>query len=204
MKDNNDIKFVRECIEKISENFYRNAYMYFCESDLQSNLFALLLEKFGQEKELKRIFVWGTDKPKKAKIIITRKLHSELLLPEGRIDLAVLDLEGTEFAMNSKGRNPGIRIKEGNHIFIEIKASRTIRSSITSKNRWTKLISSDIEKLNRYKNKCFMVCFDYEHLLDENEITSLQNKANKNLELHYIKSCYKNNYFINELLIANN
>ena len=67
MKNNNSIKLVRECISKISDCFYRNAYTYFCESDLQSYLFALLLEKFGEEKELKRTFVWGTDKPKKVK-----------------------------------------------------------------------------------------------------------------------------------------
>lgn len=199
MKNNNSIKLVRECISKISDCFYRNAYTYFCESDLQSYLFALLLEKFGEEKELKRTFVWGTDKPKKVKKIITQRLHSELLLPEGRIDLAILDLEGAEFAVNSKGRNPGIRIEEGNHIYIEIKASRTSRSSITSKSRWNKLILSDIEKLNCYKNKCFMVCFDYEHLLDENEINLIQNKANKNIELNYIKSCYKDNYFTNKV-----
>ena len=99
------------------------------------------------------------------------------------------------FAVNSKGRNPGIRINNGNHIFIEIKASRTSRSSITSKSKWNKLILSDIEKLNKYKNPCFMICFEYEHILDENEIASIQEKANSNIEFHYIKSCYENNYF---------
>ena len=196
MELNDSIILVRECIKKISENFYRNADIYFCESDLQSNLFALLLEKFDVEDELKRTFVWGTDNPKKVKKIVTRRLHSELLLPEGRIDLAVLDLEKTVFAVNSKGRNPGIRVEKGNHIFIEIKASRTSRSSITSKNRWYKLILSDIEKLNRYTSRCFMLCFDYGHLLGEMEILSIRDKANKNVELHYIKNSYGSSYFL--------
>lgn len=195
MKTNKSIKLVRECIEKISDDFYRNSYIYFCESDLQSYLFTLLLEKFNREGELKSTFVWGTDNPKKVKKIITRRLHSELLLPEGRVDLAILDLDSTIFAVNSKGRNPGIEIVDGNHIFIEIKASRTSRSSISSKNRWKKLILSDIEKLNRYTNRCFMLCFDYEHLLDEQKIASIRNKANRNIEIYYIKSCYKDNYF---------
>lgn len=194
MEINDSIILVRECITKISDIFYRNSNIYFSESDLQSNLFALLLEKFDAKDELKT-FVWGTDNPKKVKKVITRKLHSELLLPEGRIDLAVLDLEKTVFAVNSKGRNPGIRVEKGNHIFIEIKASRTNRSSITSKNRWYELILSDIEKLNRYTSQCFMLCFDYEHLLGENEISSIRDNANNNVDLHYIKSCHGSSYF---------
>lgn len=194
MKSNNCIEKVRDCIEIISRNFYENSNMYFCESDLQSHLFTLLLEKFDEEYEL-GIYVWGTDKPKKVKNIITRKLHSELLLPEGRIDLAILDLDKVNFAVNSKGRNPGIRVSEGNHIFIEIKASRTSRSSITSKHRWENLILSDVKKLNKYKNKCFMLCFDFENLLDENDTASIREKANKNIDLYHIKSCYEDNYF---------
>ncbi len=195
MEINDSIILVRECVTKISDSFYRNADIYFSESDLQSNLFALLLDKFNVEDELKRTFVWGTDKPKKVKKIITCRLHSELLLPEGRIDLAVLDLEKTVFAVNSKGHNPGIRVEKGNHIFIEIKASRTSRSSITSKNRWHKLILADIKKLNRYTNQCFMICFDYENLLGEKEISSIRNEANKNIEVHYIKSGYVSSHF---------
>jgi hypothetical protein len=195
MQLNDSIILVRECIAKISDIFYRNSDIYFSESDLQSNLFALLLEKFDVEDEIKKPFVWGTDNPKKVKKVITRKLHSELLLPEGRIDLAVLDLEKTVFAVNSKGRNPGIRVEEGNHIFIEIKASRTSRSSITSKNRWYELILSDIEKLNRYTSQCFMLCFDYGHLLGEKEVSSIREKVNKNIELYYIKSGHGSSYF---------
>lgn len=195
MEINENILLARECIKKVSDNFYRNADIYFSEADLQADLFGLLLEKFDMENELNRTFVWGTDNPRKVRKVITRRIHSELLLPEGRIDLAILDLEKIVFAVNSKGRNPGIRVEEGKHIFIEIKASRTSRSSITSKNKWYKLILTDIEKLNRYTNQCIMLCFDYGHLLGETEISSIRNKANKNIELYYVKSCHGSNYF---------
>jgi hypothetical protein len=110
-----------------------------------------------------------------------------LLLPEGRIDLAIIDVENTVFAVNSKGKNPGFRVQEGNHIFIELKSSRTSRSSITSKNEWKKLILSDIEKLNKYSNSCHMLCFDYSHILNDEEVSFIHNQTNKNVELHYIK-----------------
>jgi hypothetical protein len=194
MKSNNCIEKVKNCIEIISRKFYENSNIYFSEYDLQSCLFALLLARFDKEYEIETC-VWGTDKPKKVRTIITRRLHSELLLPEGRIDLAILDLDKVNFAVNSKGRNPGIRISEGNHIFIEIKSSRTNRSSIGSKHRLKTLILSDVRKLNKYKNKCFMLFFDFENFLNENEIESIRKKANKNIELHYIKSCYGDNYF---------
>lgn len=195
MKINENIIHVRECIKKVSDIFYRNPDIYFNEADLQSNLFALLLERFDVENELKNTFVWGTNNPKKIRKVISCRIHSELLLPEGRIDLAILDLEKAKFAVNSKGRNAYIQIEEGNHIFIELKASRTNRSSITSKNRWYKLILSDIEKLNRYTNQCIMLCFDFEHLLSEMEISSIRGKANKNIEFFYIKSSHGGNYF---------
>jgi len=194
MKNTMIVEKVRACIESLSRKFYENSNAYFSESDLQSYLFALLLAKFDEECELET-YVWGTDKPKKVRTIITRKLHSELLLPEGRIDLAILDLGKVNFAVNSKGRNPGIRVSEGNHVFIEIKASRTSRSSITSKRRWEKLILSDVEKLNKYNNKCFMLCFDFENILDDNDLAAIRNIANENIELHHIRSCYDNNYF---------
>jgi len=186
--------FVKECIKKISSTFIKNSDIYFCESDLQSELFALLLKKFNKETELRNTHMWGTDRPKKLKKVSTRRLHSELLLPEGRIDLAIIDIENTVFAVNSKGQNPGFRIQEGNHIFIEIKSSRTSRSSISSKSEWNKLILSDIEKLNKYSNPCHMLCFDYSQILDDEEVSSIRNQTNKNVELHYIKKIGSNSY----------
>jgi translation initiation factor IF-1 len=194
MKNDNSIKYVIKCVEKISDIFSKNEFIFFSESDLQSYLFSLLLEKFYDKFELET-FVWGTDKPKKVKKIFTGRLHSEFLLPNGRIDLAILDIANVKFSVNSKGRNSGFRINDGNHIFIEIKASQTSRSSITSKNKWTQLIISDIEKLNSFQNPCFMVCFEYEQLLDTHEIELIQQKANSNVKFYYIKSSFENSYF---------
>ena len=195
MEIKDTVTIVKDCVEKLSDDFHNNPNIYFCESDLQSSLFSLLLEKLDTRCSIKQTFVWGTFKPKKVQKIITRSVHSELLLPEGRIDLAVLDLEKIVFAVNSKGHNPGIRIEEGNHIFIEIKASRTSRSSITSKKQWQKLILADIEKLNKYKHQCLMLCFDFENLFGEMEISSIRDKTNKNIELYYVNTCYEDNYF---------
>ncbi len=192
----NDILFIRKCIENLYRNFYENAEIYFCESDLQSELFALLLKYFGDEEEISNVFNWGPSKNKPIRNVNTRRLHSELLLPEGRIDLAVLDLKKIFFAINSKGRNPGFRIEEGNHIFVEIKASRTNRSAVTSKNTWYKLILSDIEKLNRYSHKCFLLCFDFNTLLDKGRISSLHEKVKRNTELLYFQNNKSVNYFI--------
>lgn len=192
----NNLSFTRECIHNLSENFRINPDLYFNESDLQSCLFALLLKKFNGENEINNINVWGTDKKKKVRTVSTRKLHSELLLPEGRIDLAVLEIENIRFAVNSRGRNPGFQVEEGNHIFIEIKASRTNRSNISSKNRWYKLIASDIEKLNKYTNKCFMLCFDFNLLLGDWEVSSLKEKAHENIEIFYFQTDKSTNYIL--------
>ncbi len=192
----NNLSFTRKCIRNLSDNFRANPDLYFNESDLQSCLFAMLLKRFNGENEIKNINVWGTDKKRTVKTVSTRKLHSELLLPEGRIDLAVLELESIRFAVNSKGRNPGFQVEEGNHIFIEIKASRTNRSNIFSKNRWYSLIASDIEKLNKYTNQCFMVCFDFNLLLGDLEVSSLREKAHKNIEIFYVQTDKSTNYIL--------
>jgi len=197
MKENDDIALVKECIDKISVNFRKNADIYFNESDLQNSLFVLLLEKFNTEVDLKNISVWGTDKPMSVRKVTTRRLHSELLLPEGRIDLAILDVGNTFLAVNSKGHNPGFRIEKGNHIFIEIKASRTSRSSITSRKKWRHLILSDVTKLKRYENPCFLLCFDFNQLLNSREVASIQKKAKKNIKVIYVQNDKCNNYFVN-------
>jgi len=193
MNITNSVAQIKNCIDEISSSFHDTSYLFFNESDLQSYLFSLLLKDFNAEYEL-NTSVWGTDKPKKVNKIITRRLHSEFLLPDGRVDLAVLDLNAARFAVNSKGRNPGIRINKGNHAFIEIKASQTSRS-IISKSQWKKLIIKDIYKLNKYENISFMLCFDYSNILNENEIELIRQKANVNVELHYIKNSYKKNHF---------
>jgi hypothetical protein len=61
--------------------------------------------------------IWGTDSPNTLKLINSTRLHSELLLPKGRIDLAIVDLKATRFAFNSKGRFGHVQLEAGNHVF---------------------------------------------------------------------------------------
>lgn len=162
----------------------------------------MLLKRYDKEEEIKNIFVWGTRRSRTTRKVFSRRLHSELLLPEGRIDLAVLDLDNVRFAVNSKGRYGHIQLQKGNHIFIEIKASRTNRSCISSKNRWFKSILSDIKKLKyhsqKYAHHCFIACFDFSSLLDDDSVTSLKKQTNKNVELLYFRDDKENNYFADE------
>lgn len=184
----NTLSRIRECISALQEKFLACPSLYFNESDLQSELFALLLKQFDENKEITNVFVWGTEKPLPASKCLSRSLHSELLLYNGRIDLAILDLENVRFAMNSRGRFGYIQVLEGSHVFIEIKASRTNRSNISSKNVWFKLILSDIEKLNQYKHPCFMLSFDFNRLLDDSSVTLLKRRAHKNVEVVYARN----------------
>jgi hypothetical protein len=194
-----DLDFIRESIHKLGDKYRTNPTSFFNESDLQSELFQLLLKRYNKEEEIKNIFVWGTRKSRTTRKVFSRRIHSELLLPEGRIDLAVLDLENVRFAVNSKGRYGYIQLQKGNHVFIEIKASRTNRSNIPSKNKWFESVLSDIKKLNnhahRYANHCFTVCFDFNSLLDNASVSSLRRQTARNVELFYFKDDTENNYF---------
>jgi hypothetical protein len=155
----------------------------------------MLLAHFGDACEITNIFVWGTHEVRKTRQCITRRLHSELLLPEGRIDLAILDLSHVRFAINSRGKFGHIQLEEGEHIFIEIKASRTNRSSISSKSIWQNLILSDIAKLNRYQHKSFMLCFDFSGLLNDDLVSQISATSNPQVELIYARNDFKDNYF---------
>ena len=161
-----DIIFIREKIAVLAERFNTNPILFFNEADLQTELFTLLLEKNNSQKEISNVYMWGTQKKKPLKRIFTKRVHSELLLPEGRIDLAVLDLDNVTFAVNSKGNFGHIQLRAGNHVVIEIKASRTNRSSITSKPQWSRLLTSDIFKLNKYVHPCFLCLFRLQSIAD--------------------------------------
>lgn len=189
------LSHVRECISNLQEQFLACPFLYFNESDLQSQLYALLLKHFDEKKEITNVSVWGTDNPKPTSKCLSRRLHSELLLYNGRVDLAILDLDNVRFAMNSRGRFGHIQVQEGSHVFIELKASRTNRSNISSKNVWLKLILSDIEKLNQYKHPCFMLSFDFNKLLDDSALSLLKKRAHKNVEVVYARSEIGDNYF---------
>lgn len=197
MNQEDTLAFTRDCILKIEERFRDNPSIYFNESDIQADLFSMLLAKFRRPIRIKKILLYGTIKQKPLKPIFTRRLHSELLLPEGRIDLAILDLNNIKFAMNSRGKYGHIQLEKGEHVFIEIKSSRTNRSSISSKHEWKKLILKDIEKLNKYTCQGFLLCFDYRDILEEKDVLFLRKKVTKNVEFIYCISPIKDN-FLNE------
>ncbi len=185
---------VRECTSEIQEKFNLYPALYFNESDLQCELFALLLDRLGDNCEINNVFVWGTDKIKQTRQCISRRVHSELLLPGGRIDLAVLDLAHVRFAMNSRGRFGHIQLERGDQVFIEIKASRTNRSSITSRNSWIRSIERDIDNLNDHRYRSFMLCFDFSGVLDDPTVARLKRRAKKNIEFLYFTNEIRDNF----------
>jgi hypothetical protein len=191
-----DLVFVRDNVLTLARRFESNPTLFFNESDFQSELFTQLLVKYSNEGRITKTRVWGTDKPKPIKAVYSRRLHSELLLPEGRIDLAILDLDNVVFAVNSKGRFGYIQLTSGNHIFIEIKSSRTIRSCVTSRGKWLRSLIADIEKLSHYNHHCFLVCFDFNRYLDKNSISKLRQSVAANLELFYFTNKQADNYLV--------
>lgn len=144
---------------------------------------------------MKNIFVWGTQKQLHTKPLISYRVHSELLLERDRIDLAVLDLPNARFAFNSRGRFGYVQLEDGNHVLISMKTTRTNRSNISSKNRWKTLISDDIKKLQQYKSYiCFLLCYDFNDLLDNSCINLLAEQASEDIEFVYIKDNFQNRY----------
>jgi len=186
---------VSESIDELIRTVRANPLMYFSESDLQSELFSILLGRFNSEEAIKNILVWGTDNPGTPRIVFSRRLHSELLLPGGRIDLAVLDLDKVRMAINSKGRFGHIQLDPGRHVFIEIKASRTNRRNISSKNHWINLILADIKKLHAYSHPCFLLCFDFNKLLEDDAVSSPVRSVPSNLEVSYVRDDMHNYCF---------
>ena len=196
--DRNSInRIIDESIKEINEIIYNNPLTVFNESDIQCYLYSILLKQFNNFEPVTNIHIWGTYDTPKTVPITTMRVHSELLLPEGRVDLAILDIENAKFAFNSKGKFGYVQFEGGNHVFIEIKTTRTSRSCIPSIPKWKKLIEDDIEKLKRYEsNICYLLCYDFNNYLDDMSIKELSKKAGKNVNLVYIKDKYRNKYFI--------
>jgi translation initiation factor IF-1 len=184
-----DLLVVRQRIERLKENVTVHPFCYLNESDLQAELFALLLPDFSSPCVMKNTFVWGTDSPKPLRDFCSRRLHSELLLPEGRIDLAILDTQKIKLSVSSRGRFGHIQFEEGDHIFIELKATRTNRSRIRSIPAWKTLLAADVEKLNRYTHRCFLLCFDFEGVMSESDIPTLTTAAKPHVEVLYFRDC---------------
>ena len=179
---------VKTCIEELNRKVRKNPLAYLSESDVQSELFAILLRRFNRLERVKNVYMWGT-KIKGVAPVFSRQLHSEFLLAEGRIDLALLDLKKVMMAFNSRGRFGHLQPEESRkHVFIEIKSSRTNRSRVSSKHRWIQLVMSDIRKLNEYKNACFLICYDFDDLLGKADVSSLAAKAHKNVVVIYVRT----------------
>ena len=187
-------RIVRTTIVEVNRKIRRDPLIALTESDIQCLLFASLFSYFGKKEPITNVFVWGTNIPKRLKPLWSTMLHSELLLPEGRIDLAILYLAAARFAFNSRGRFGGVQLEEGNHAFIEIKASRTHRSQVTSKHRCKQLLQSDINKLKRYPHLCFLVCYDFNDLLDTSSIHELADLAQPKVVFTYFKDVYSDSY----------
>lgn len=197
MDRNSIIRIIDESINEINEKICNNPLAVFNESDIQCYLYSILLGRFNNFEQVTNIHIWGTHDAPKTVPIRTMKVHSELLLPEGRVDLAILNIENTKFAFNSKGKFGYVQLEGGNHVFIEIKTSRTSRSSIPSVPKWKKLIEDDIDKLKRYEsNICYLLCYDFNNYLDDRSLKELYKKAGINVNLVYVKDKYRNKYFI--------
>ena len=108
------------------------------------------------------------------------------------VAISILDPNAVFLGINSKGRFGYIQLSDGQHIFIEIKASRTNRSSVTSRNKWSELIYKDLEKLSKHGNNSFMLCFDFDNLMDMESIDKLKQYSRK-IFVEYFTSDIANN-----------
>jgi len=143
---------IRNAIRQVNVNISKHPLAFLTESDIQCQLYAALLPTYGGLERISKTSVWGTSRRPELKPVRSMRLHSELLLPEGRIDLAILDLEATRFAFNSRGRFGHAQLESGGHAFIELKLSRTHRSSVSSKRRMSSCAESTCRVLSGYEH----------------------------------------------------
>jgi len=186
---------IRKAIKQVNSVVQKNPLAFLTESDIQCQLYTALLPLFGDIEPVSNTSIWGTAKPRTLKSISSKRLHSELLLPEGRIDLAILDLSATRFAFNSKGRFGHTQLESGNHVFIEIKVSRTHRSRIATQSRWLQLLHSDIQKLRAYPWLSFLLAYDFDFQLSQEHINEISRQAGSHTRFLYLKDDYMSNYF---------
>lgn len=181
---------IRGAIQQVNANVRKHPLAFLTESDIQCQLYAALLPAYGGLKPISNSFVWGTAQPRALKPVHSMRLHSELLLPEGRIDLAVLDFSATRFAFNSKGRFGHAQLESGSHAFIEIKVSRTHRSGVSTRARWLQLLGADLEKLRRYTWLSFLLAYDFDFQLPQEKISDLSKLAGPHTRFLYLKDVF--------------
>lgn len=182
---------IRDAIRGVNANIREHPLAILTESDIQCQLYAALLPAYGCLDPISNTFVWGTPQPRTLKPIQSMRLHSELLLPEGRIDLAILDLSATRFAFNSNGRFGHAQLEPGNHAFIEIKVSRTHRSGVSTRAKWIQLLHADIEKLRQYPWLSFLLAYDFDFLIPQEEINVLSKLAGPQTRIIYLKDVFE-------------
>jgi hypothetical protein len=180
---------IRGAIQRVNAEVREHPLAFLTESDLQCQLYAGLLPAYGRLEPVSNTFIWGTAQPRTPKPLQSMRLHSELLLPEGRIDLAILDLRATRFAFSSKGHFGYAQLQPGSHAFIEIKVSRTHRSSI-GKARWLRLLRADLDKLRRYPWLSFLLAYDFDFQLPPAEIRALSRMAGPRTRFLYLKDVF--------------
>jgi hypothetical protein len=182
---------IRDASQGVNANIREHPLAFLTESDIQCQLYAALLPAYGCLDPVSNTFVWGTTQPRTLKPIQSMRLHSQLLLPEGRIDLAILDLSATRFAFSSNGRFGYAQLEPGNHAFIEIKVSRTHRSGVSTRARWIQLLHADLEKLRRYPWLSFLLAYDFDFLLPQEEINTFSKLAGPQTRIIYLKDVFE-------------
>jgi hypothetical protein len=178
---------IRHAIATVNSEILANPLVFLTESDIQSRLYAELLPSFGGVVEAPNTSCWGLEKARKLRPAYSSRVHSELLLPEGRIDLAILDLQATFFRFNSRGKFGHAQLgPTGNHAFLEIKVSRTHRSSLGGKSRWLYLLQTDLNKLARYPWLSFLLAYNFDiNGVTATEIAGLRKSVGPNTRLIY-------------------
>lgn len=73
-----------------------------------------------------------------------------------------------------------------NQAFLEIKVSRTNRSSVGGKSRWLRLLRADLRKLSRYPCLSFLLAYDFDiNGIGADELAALRQSAGPNTKLIY-------------------
>jgi hypothetical protein len=180
---------IRRAIAEINSRARKHPLAFLTESDVQAQLYAALLPVCGDVARVVQAAAWGAGETHKLKPVFSSPLHSELLLPEGRIDLAILDLSATRFTFSPKGHFSHAQLDDaGAHIFIEIKVSRTHRSSLGGRSRWLNLLRADLAKLSRYSWRTFLLAYDFDIGLSKSEVVDLRAYCGPSTRLVYLNS----------------
>jgi hypothetical protein len=178
---------IRRAVAAVNSEVLANPLVFLTESDIQSRLYAELFPSFGGVVEATNASCWGLETARKLRPTFSSRLHSELLLPEGRIDLAILDLRETFFRFSPKGKFSHAQLgTSGDHAFLEIKVSRTHRSSLGGKSRWLYLLQADLNKLSRYPWLSFLLAYNFDiDGVNTADIAGLRESMGPNTRLIY-------------------